>query len=186
MASDSQLVALAQAGSQDAFAELLRRYSTPVFRLAVSILGQHFVPEAEDVTQEVFLKVHAALPSFRGDAQFSSWLYRITFHQAVNRKALARFRKPHSEEAPLLQLLSPDPSPLNLAQAAQRAKILSESIQSLPELYQSALRLHYWLGTPTSEIATLLDVPENTVKSWLHRSRQLLKSMLNQKGISCD
>lgn len=65
MQDDSQLVARAQAGDEQAFAELVRRHSTMVFRLAVSILGREFVPEAEDVAQEVFLKVHHALQSFR-------------------------------------------------------------------------------------------------------------------------
>ena len=66
--NDSQLVTRVQSGDQQAFAELVRRYSAMVFRLAVSILGQEFVPEAEDVAQEVFLKVHYAIESFRGEA----------------------------------------------------------------------------------------------------------------------
>jgi RNA polymerase sigma-70 factor (ECF subfamily) len=92
--SDSQLVARAQSGDQQAFAELVRRHSPLVFRLAVSILGRQFIPEAEDVAQQVFLKVHYAIKSFRGEAEFSSWLYRITFNQAVNLKARVRFRSP--------------------------------------------------------------------------------------------
>ena len=89
---DAQLVARAQSGDQQAFAELVRRHSARVFRLAVSILGREFVPEAEDVAQEVFLKAHHAIQSFRGEAEFGSWIYRITFNQAVNRKARVRFR----------------------------------------------------------------------------------------------
>jgi hypothetical protein len=69
MESDSQLVARAQSGDQQAFAELVSRYSALVFRLAVSILGREFIPEAEDVAQEVFLKVHHAIESFRGEAE---------------------------------------------------------------------------------------------------------------------
>src|SRR5271155_134042 len=92
---DSQLVARVQGGDQDAFAELLRRHSDPAFRLALSILGREFAGEAEDVAQEVFLKVHHALASFRGEAEFGSWIYRITFNHAVNVKARARYRRPH-------------------------------------------------------------------------------------------
>jgi RNA polymerase sigma-70 factor (ECF subfamily) len=90
--SDLQLVGRAQNGDQLAFAELVRRHSAQVFRLAVSILGREFIPEAEDVTQEVFLKVHHAIDSFRGEAEFSSWIYRITFNQAVNLKARSSVR----------------------------------------------------------------------------------------------
>jgi len=88
--SDSQLVASAQSGDQQAFAELVRRHSAPVFRLAVSILGREFIPEAEDVAQEVFLKVHHAIVSFRGEAELSSWIYRITFNQAVSAGSLPK------------------------------------------------------------------------------------------------
>lgn len=86
MDDDSQLVARAQSGDQKAFAELVRRYRDRVFRLSVSILGKGFVPEAEDVAQEVFLKIHHSLQSFRGEAQFGSWIYRVTFNHAVNVK----------------------------------------------------------------------------------------------------
>jgi RNA polymerase sigma-70 factor (ECF subfamily) len=184
--SDSQLVARAQSGDQQAFAEVVRRYSAMVFRLAVSILGRECIPEAEDVAQEVFLKVHHAIESFRGEAEFSSWIYRITFNQAVNLKARVRFRRPHADEAVLYQAVSPGPGPYRQAETAQRDQALAECIQALPEIYQSALRLYYWLGAGVGDVAKLLGVPENTAKSYLHRARQLLHSMLKERGYSCD
>jgi RNA polymerase sigma-70 factor (ECF subfamily) len=184
--SDSQLVARAQGGDQQAFEQLVQRHSDPVFRLAVSILGREFIPEAEDVAQEVFLKVHHALESFRGEAEFSSWIYRITFNQAVNLKARVRFRKPHADETALYGAVTAEPSPYSQAETAQRDRALAESIQSLPEVYQSALRLYYWLGAETAEVADLLGVPANTAKSYLHRARQLLHGMLKQRGYSCE
>jgi len=184
--SDSQLVARAQSGDQQAFAELVRRYSALVFRLTVSILGREFIPEAEDVAQEVFLKVHYAIESFRGEAEFSSWIYRITFNQAVNLKARVRFRSPHADEAVLHLAVSPGPGPYRQAETAQRDQALAECIQTLPEIYQSALRLYYWLGAGVGELAELLGVPENTAKSYLHRARQLLHGMLKERGYSCD
>jgi len=96
--SDSQLVARAQCDDQprgqEAFAELVRRHGPRVFRLAVSILGREFIPEAEDVAQEVFLKVHHAIKSFRGEAEFSSWIYRITFNQALKPESAGSFPTP--------------------------------------------------------------------------------------------
>ena len=184
--TDSQLVALAQSGDQQAFAELLRRHKAQVFRLAVSILGQEFIPEAEDVTQEVFLKVHHAIQTFRGEAEFSSWIYRITFNHAVNLKSRVRFRSPHADETVLYDKATPVPGPDRQAETAQRDRALADCIRTLPEVYQSALRLYYWLGAGVGEVAALLDVPENTAKSYLHRARQLLRVMLKQKGYSCD
>ncbi len=186
MESDSQLVARAQSGGQQAFAELVSRYRAPVFRLAVSILGREFIPEAEDVAQEVFLKVHRAIESFRGEAEFSSWIYRITFNQAVNLKARVRFRSPHADETVLYQAVSPGPGPYLQAETAQRDQALAECIQTLPEVYQSALRLYYWLGADVAEVAELIGVPENTAKSYLRRARQLLHGLLKERGYSCD
>jgi RNA polymerase sigma-70 factor (ECF subfamily) len=184
--NDSQLVARVLGGDQQAFAELVRRHRDRVFRLALSILGREFVPEAEDVAQEVFLKVHHAIASFRGEAEFSSWVYRITFNQAVNLKARVRFRSPHVDETVLHDKATREPGPDRQAETVQRDQALAKCIQTLPELYQSALRLYYWLDAGVGEVAELLDVPENTVKSYLHRSRQLLQGMLKQKGYSCD
>src|SRR5207244_641659 len=99
--SDAALVeAYRERGDQSAFAELVRRYREPVFRLALSIMGPAFAGEAEEVAQEVFVRVHRGLTSFRGEAQFSSWIYRIAFNQALNLKERVRYRVPHlSEEA---------------------------------------------------------------------------------------
>jgi len=183
---DSQLVARAQSGDQKAFAELVRRYRDRVFRLSVSILGKEFVPEAEDVAQEVFLKIHHSLQSFRGEAQFGSWIYRVTFNHAVNVKERARFRRPHVEDTALRQVATASPGLEKQIEAAQRDRALEECIQTLPELYQSALRQYYWFGAGIGEIAELLGVPENTVKSYLHRARKLLHGMLKERGLSRD
>jgi RNA polymerase sigma-70 factor, ECF subfamily len=184
--SDSELVVRTQKGEQQAFAELIARHSTRVFRLAVSILGREFIPEAEDVTQEVFLKVYDAIKSFRGEAAFSSWLYRITFNQALNLKERVRFRTPHIDAAVLKGAVTLTPGPDRKMEAAQRDQALAECIQALPEVYQSALRLYYWLEAGVDEVAQLLEVPENTAKSYLHRARQLLNGMLKQRGYSSD
>jgi len=181
--TDEELIARCyQRGDQEAFAELVLRYREPVFRLAVSILGPGFAAEAEEVAQEVFLRVHHALASFRGQAHFSSWIYRIAFNQAVNLKTRVRYRAPHLSEQVLAQTPSPLGHPLDRLEAARRDQALTECIRELPEVYQSALRLHYWMGASVAEIASLIGVPENTAKSYLHRARHLLHEMLREKG----
>jgi RNA polymerase sigma-70 factor (ECF subfamily) len=166
-----------------AFAELVRRYRGPVFRLAVSILGQEYAPEAEDVTQEVMLRVHRSLRSFRGEAKFGSWMYRIAFNQALNVKARARYRSPHVSDQALAATPSQDRGPHDQLQDRRRQQAVHACVDELPEVYQSALRLHYWLGASVSEIAAMLDAPENTVKSYLHRARRLLHAMLVERGL---
>ena len=164
-------------GDQEAFTELVRRYRERVFRLALSILGEGFAGEAEEVTQEVFFRVHGAVASFRGDAQFSSWIYRIAFNVALNLKARVRYRAPHLSEETLATTAAPAADPV------ERLALMG-AIEELPEIYQSALRLHYWMGASIEEIAELIGVPENTVKSYLHRARRLLYGILEKKGPS--
>ena len=157
-------------------------YRGPVFRLAVSILGQEFAPEAEDVAQDVMLRVHHALGTFRGEAKFGSWIYRIAFNHALNVKARVRFRAPHVSDEALSTTPSQDRGPDERMQDERRQRAVLACVGELPEVYQSALRLHYWLGASMSEIAEMLDAPENTVKSYLHRARRLLHAMLTERG----
>jgi RNA polymerase sigma-70 factor (ECF subfamily) len=182
--TDAQRVERTLHGDQQAFAELVHRHSSTVFRLAVSILGREFTPEAEDVTQEVFLKAHRAITSFRGESAFRSWVCSIAFHQAVNLKARVRFRVPHDDERALDRTSSREPGPGRQLEEAERERALAECIESLPAVYQAALRLYYWMDASVLEVAELLSVPENTAKSYLHRARQLLKEMLKGRGYS--
>ena len=183
MDTDETLVALSrERGDERAFAELVGRYREPVFRLVLSILGQEFAGDAEEVTQEVFLRAHRGITSFRGDARFGSWLYRIAFNQALNLKARVRYRAPHVSETVLADQISSHEGPFTQLETDRRNRALAECVSELPEVYQSAVRLHYWMGSSVSEIATLIGVPENTVKSYLHRARRLLHVMLVQRG----
>jgi RNA polymerase sigma-70 factor (ECF subfamily) len=181
--SDEELVArYCEQRDERAFEELVRRYRKPVFQLAASILGPNFVGEAEEVAQEVFLRVHYSLISFRRDARFGSWIYRITFNQALNVKARVRYRAPHVSYQAMTEVSSPDGNPLDRVDDLERDRAVAECILHLPEVYQSALRLYYWMDYSVAEISTFLGVPPNTVKSYLHRARHSLRAMLEQKG----
>ncbi len=181
--ADEWLVARCrEAADERAFIEVVRRYRQPVFRLAVSILGQPFAPDAEDIAQDVMVRVHAALPSLKGDAALGAWIYRITFNHALNVKSRVRYRAPHVDERALELTPSTTPGPDRQLQDERRRRAVQWCVGELPDVYQSALRLHYWLGVSMSEIAVMLDVPENTVKSYLYRARRLLHVMLTERG----
>ena len=128
------------------------------------------------------LRVHHSLRSFRGEARFGSWIYRIAFNQALNVKARARYRAPHVSDQALAATPSQDGGPYDQLQDERRRRAVLACVGELPEVYQSALRLHYWLGASVSDIAVMLDAPENTVKSYLHRARRLLHAMLAERG----
>lgn len=180
--TDEELVARFCTQRDDAaFTELVGRYREPVFRLTLSVLGPGYTAEAEEVAQEVFLRVHYTLPSFRGESRFGTWIYRVTFNLALNVKARARYRVPHVSYTELAEQPTDDKS-----DEIERRLIFSECIGELPPVYQSALRLHYWLDYSVAEIGILLAVPPNTVKSYLHRARLLLRAALEKKGIGQD
>ncbi|MGC4047978.1 MAG: RNA polymerase sigma factor [Armatimonas sp.] len=181
--SDEELVTrFCTQSDEGAFDTLVRRYRQPVFQLAVSLLGPGFVGEAEEVAQEVFLRVHHSLPKFRKEAKFSSWLYRVTFNYTLNVKARVRYRKPHISYQSLGELSSPGSDPSNAVPDMEREQAIAECMARLPEVYQSALRLYYWLDYSIPEISELLGMPQNTIKSYLHRARHNLRAMLEQKG----
>ena len=173
----------ASSGSGEAaFAEIVRRYRDKVFRLAISILGQPFAPEAEDVAQDVMLRVHHSIRGFRSESTLGSWIYRIAFNHALNVKARMRYTAPHVSDEILSTAPAADLSPLEQLEDRRRRRAVLECVSELPEIYQAALRLHYWLGAGIGEIAELLDAPDNTVKSYLHRARRLLHAKLSERG----
>jgi RNA polymerase sigma factor (sigma-70 family) len=89
---------------------------------------------------------------------------------------------PHVTDEALAATPTRDRGPHDRFQDAERERAVMLCISELPEVYQSALRLHYWLGASMSEMALMLDAPENTVKSYLHRARRLLQAMLEERG----
>ena len=105
----------------------------PVFRLVLSILGQAFSGDAEEVAQEVFIRAHRGLASFRGDAQFGSWIYRIAFNQAVNLKERIRYRVPHVSDQTLANTASATGDPHRELEKARRNQAVLECIYELPK-----------------------------------------------------
>ena len=109
MDADDLLVArLRQGDDEEAFAELVRRYREPVSAWQSRSSVRGIAGEAEEVDAEVFVRVHRALSSFRGESQLGSWIYRITFNQALNLKARVRYRAPHVSDESLVALPSPE------------------------------------------------------------------------------
>src|ERR1041385_2092112 len=100
--SDRELIDdFLQSGNSESFRTLVERYQDRVFRLVASVLGPAHSKDAEDVAQETFLQVYRQLKSFRGEAQFGTWLYRIAYRRALDHRDLARIRFPHVPETAL-------------------------------------------------------------------------------------
>jgi len=185
--ADALLVqACVQRGDQAAFAALVARYQDYVFRLAVSVLGVGGEGDAQDVTQDVFIRVADHLREFRGDSAFRTWLRRLALNLAVDRRRRARWHKPHVDGAVLDERPTTDRAddPFASAEAAERRRAVGACLDVLPDAARTVIHLHYWLDLSVEEIAATLQVPAGTVKSTLHRGRKLLHHAMKVRGLS--
>ncbi len=184
--ADADLVARARQGDTDAFGVLVRRYFDRVFGLVVNMLGRR--EDAEDVAQTVFIRAYRALNRFRGDATFSTWLYRI----AVNTASSALARRRRSEEVSLdddngdgqrssiLSHLEAPQSPLRDVIRHELQAQLNAALQRLSESHRIVVVLHDIEGLQHDEIARILGVPVGTVRSRLFYARQQLQKELSE------
>lgn len=170
-----------ETGDRVMFAVLVERYQNRVFRLVASILGPYSDADAEEVCQEVFLRIYRKIDQFTGEAAFGTWLYRIAYNLALDRRRKARFRLPHVSMEDVGDLAGPA-NPLDDLLSRERRDQIAAAMERLPDLYRSALYMHYWTELSVEEIAAMLGVPEGTVKSYLFRARRLLKNVLAGAG----
>jgi len=173
-------------GDQAAFATLVERYQKWVFWLALAVLGPGGVGDAQDITQEVFVRLAAHLKDFRGESTFRTWLRRLAVNLAIDRRRHARWRKPHVSLSALDERRATDrgDDPYRLAEAAERTREVARCLEVLPNEMRSVIHLHYWMELPAEEIAVALQIPTGTVKSRLHRGRKLLYHAMHARGLS--
>jgi RNA polymerase sigma-70 factor (ECF subfamily) len=178
-----EALAARYAGGRDPadFRMLVERHSARVLRLVSSVLGPFRDTDAEETAQDVFVRVHDRIAQYRGDAQFSTWLYRVAYSVALNKRKRARLRLPHVPDD-VLRSLQAAGGPHDDAEAGERTAQLTAAIELLPAVYRTAIYLHYWQDTSIDDIAHLLNAPANTIKSYLFRARARLAESLQGKG----
>lgn len=165
------------------FRELVERHAPRVLHLVASVLGPYRQGDIEETVQDVFVRVHQKIDGYQHGAAFATWLYRVAYNLAIDRAKLARLRLPHLD-IDALHVLASASDPQREAIAGERAALLAEAVEGLPDLYRSVIYLHYWQETPVDEIAALLGAPPNTVKSYLFRARERIARFLAEKGIT--
>lgn len=181
---DQQLVERVQRGDKHAFDLLVSKYQRKLGRLISRFVRDS--AEAEDVTQEAFIKAYRALPGFRGESAFYTWLYRIGINTAKNYLLSNKRRAPTStpfdvdesesfEEAGLLREVS---TPENELMSKQVVGVVQASLQQLPEDLRSALTLREIEGLSYEEIASVMNCPVGTVRSRIFRAREAVAENL--------
>ncbi len=181
---DQQLVERAQRGDKHAYELLVTKYQRRLARLISRFVRDS--AEVEDVTQEAFIKAYRALPTFRGESAFYTWLYRIGINTAKNYLLALKRRAPTStqfdadeaesfEEAGLLQEVS---TPENELMSKQVIAVVNSSLQQLPDDLRTALTLREIEGLSYEEIADVMNCPIGTVRSRIFRAREAIAENL--------
>jgi RNA polymerase sigma-70 factor (ECF subfamily) len=181
---DQQLVERAQRGDKRAFELLVEKYQRKLARLLSRLIRDP--AEVEDVTQEAFIKAYRALPAFRGDSAFYTWLYRIGINTAKNYLVATGRRAPTTTEVEAEdaegyaegELLRDINTPESLLLSKEIAGTVNAAIESLPEELRSAIQLRELEGMSYEEIAKLMDCPIGTVRSRIFRAREAIAERL--------
>lgn len=178
MDPDTALISRAQEGDTRAFQQLFTRHQGTVSRIVYRMIGPS--PDVDDVVQEVFLNVYRSLPSFRGDAKFSTWLYRLTTN--VTRMHLRKGRsRPRFADVEVPETRSdgrPPETPDVQVERAERVRALYRILDGLSEKKREVLVLHDLEGVPAKEIAVTLEIPVLTVRTRLFYARKDLYAAL--------
>lgn len=167
---DDRLVRETLAGDLAAFEELVDRHQPVVYRVAARVVGRE---EAEDVTQETFLRAYHRLERFRGESVFRSWLLRIAHNTAVN---AARRRRPEpverDDEGEAAEVAPAAREPVSALEDSERRERLEVKLGELRPEHRAVLVLRDLEGMPYEEIATVTETPVGSVKGRLHRARR--------------
>jgi RNA polymerase sigma-70 factor, ECF subfamily len=184
--TDEELVARSMGGDLDSFNQLVLRWERPIYALAYRVIGRE--EDARDVAQETFLRAFRALGGFKGQAKFSSWLYRITLN--LCRDWIRRERRAPLAQTPegvdLIELASeaePAESIEDLVSRREIGRVVARVMATLPEEQRTAIVLKEYHGLTFQEIADLLDCPLSTVKTRLYQGLSVLRRQLQDVGV---
>src|SRR6266480_4844610 len=176
---DAELVVAGKAGNQDAFAQLVQRHQRRVFNLVFRMLQQY--EEANEVTQETFLAAWQGLPTFRGEARFSTWLYRIAYNCALKQLEQRKRDRAIKLEVQAEQIIASTSREQRVdaeLEARARQALVHEHLANLPAKYRIVLVLRHLQDMTYEEMAEILTMPIGTIKTHLFRARNLLKERI--------
>jgi RNA polymerase sigma-70 factor (ECF subfamily) len=186
--SDAALLERLQAGDERAVVDLTAAYGSKIYQLAFRYLRNK--EDAEEVTQDVIYKVYRKVDAFRGDAAFSSWIYRITFNAAMSRLRTARYQRAQDDDRQKVSAGEELPLPVSRDVAdwsdmadervlrSQLRRRVFRAILALPAIYRAPVMLRDIQGMSTEEASAMLHVKDQTLKSRLHRGRLILRKQL--------
>lgn len=185
MNEDSLLAEAICSGAVDRFEELVERYKDRIYAMAYRFTRSH--PEAQDLAQEIFLKLHRHLHTFQGQSTLSTWIYRVALNRSLDwqrkhKRHQGQLQEHHrcqeDETDPIERLPSTADGPETEYLRQEEHRELHEALQSLPEKYRVVIHLFHFEQLSYPEIGEILKLPARTVETRLYRGRQKLKQLL--------
>jgi RNA polymerase sigma factor (sigma-70 family) len=180
--TDDELVEGVRRGETRLYEQLVARYQDPVYALALRFVRAS--SEAEDIAQEAFLRAYRGLGSFKGEARFSTWLYRITWNLCAD--WMRRHRKRGRAHLPMDEAREVADGRVDLEGDlvhAEERRAVREALGRLDGKYRAVVSLAYFQKLSYEEIAVVLNVPMKTVETRLYRARKLMKENLQRAGL---
>ena len=173
------LISRARGGDREAFGALVEQYRDNVYRLAYRMCGNAY--DADEAAQEAFVAAWRALPNFRGDAKFSTWLYRLTTNAAID---VMRREKRHKAvgDGEMIEVADDADSPQETVERTEQQEAVQKALATLSEEYREVLLLRYMEELDYAEIAEVLQLSSGTVKSRINRAKAALKTALLKSG----
>ena len=179
---DRELIERLQTGDTTAFRELVERYKKRAYFVALDLMGTH--EDAEDISQEAFIKVYRSIGSFRGEAQFSTWLHRIVVNLCISEKRkksskmVEYYGDTIPEEAHHAHGSSSPDHPEKALRSSKIQKHIQEALDKLPAKQKAVFVLRFYQDMSLKEIGKVLKLSEGTVKSHLFRTMRKLREYL--------
>jgi RNA polymerase sigma-70 factor (ECF subfamily) len=188
--TDAALARRSRQGDMEAFGSLVTMYERRIYALVARILGATATADdIDDTVQDIFVQAWRALPRFRGDSRFSTWLYRIATNMAIKQWHRRKRHRLVVAEEDLSEfergrLSDPAQSPADRAELLAQNKALMDAVDRLPDKHRSVVLLHYFEDYSCEEIAAILECSVGTVWSRLHYACRKLKGSLDWPGIA--
>jgi RNA polymerase sigma-70 factor, ECF subfamily len=180
--TDEEIVSHVQKGDTRLYAELVRRHQDAVYGMALRFSGSR--PDAEDLSQEAFLKAYRGLAGFRGNARFTTWLYRIAYNLCIDWQR--KNRRPDRRAAPLdaaEEMADGRPGHGEALAVEEERDSVRRVLEALPEKYRSVVMMLYYQKLSYEQIAAVLEVPLKTVETRLYRARKIMRNALAAGGV---
>ncbi len=178
--NDQHYINKVKAGDSNAFAILIDNYKDMVFSLAMKVMKNR--EEAEEVSQDTFIKAYRSLHSFKGDSKFSTWLYKITYNNCMDRvKKIARTYNTNTIDEVVENRIESTDSVLDTIERKERAELMKDCMNELPEDERTILWMFYYQELSLKEIIDVTSYSEANLKVKLHRARKKLLSIVQLK-----